>query len=424
MRRTLIFLPALVLFISLSFPVSAVELPTTDSVEINAAATVEAVGGIPAPPADFLARDKEYDNGKTILISWKLSADEAPDGSVSVTGYKIERAESHDGPWIVLDSVLCGETLYYDVAAGGGNSEIPPFERGKSYYYRIMTMAGETASEPVVFGPVIPKASWIDPKKIVIYVFIIIILWSMLWFMKQCERGRKFFVRKIPGLAAVEEALGRATELGRPVLYVPGIEDIESIQTICSITILSEVAERVAKLKLKLLVPLRMPFVVPVAEDTVRQGYINADRVEDFDKNNIQFLTDDQFAYAGGVCGIMARERPAAVFLLGGFFAESLILAETGAWIGAIQVAGTASIHQIPFFVTACDYTLIGEELYAGSAYLSQEPSLMGMLKASDLTKAVILALIVLATGLLTIGGLLDWEWVKWIPWLFETTVR
>jgi hypothetical protein len=96
---------------------------------------------------------------------------------------------------------------------------------------------------------------------------------------------------------------------------------------------------------------------------------------------------------------------------MGSFFAESLLLAETGFSTGAIQVAGTANVHQLPFFVVACDYTLIGEELYAASAYLSGEPRLVGGLKGADLIKVVIIVVVVLGCVLETVGvhGLTTW---------------
>jgi len=90
--------------------------------------------------------------------------------------------------------------------------------------------------------------------------------------------------------------------------------------------------------------------------------------------------------------------------MFGSFFAESLMLAETGFLTGAIQVAGTANIHQLPFFVVACDYTIIGEELFATSAYLSKEPKLLGSLKGSDLTKAIIIGILALGAILETLG--------------------
>src|SRR5438552_3807303 len=108
---------------------------------------------------------------------------------------------------------------------------------------------------------------------------------------------------------------------------------------------------------------------------------------------------------------MMLRERPAANLLLGAFFAESLRLAETGHETGAIQIARTANVHQLPFFVVACDYTLIGEELYAASAYLSGDPKLIGSLKGGDLLKIVAIATIVIGCILETMNvhGLTRW---------------
>jgi hypothetical protein len=93
---------------------------------------------------------------------------------------------------------------------------------------------------------------------------------------------------------------------------------------------------------------------------------------------------------------MVVREKPATMFFMGEFFAESLILAETGNASGAIQIAGTAAPAQLPFFIAACDYTLIGEELFAASAYLSREPKLLGSLKGQDMGKAVILVAILI----------------------------
>jgi hypothetical protein len=78
-------------------------------------------------------------------------------------------------------------------------------------------------------------------------------------------------------------------------------------------------------------------------------------------------------------------------------------LAETGATTGAIQIAGTDAFTQLPFFVTTCDYTLMGEELYAASAYLSREPKLLGSLKGQDVGKAILIVVIVLGVLLATV---------------------
>ena len=53
---------------------------------------------------------------------------------------------------------------------------------------------------------------------------------------KWAKAGKKLFIRKIAGVDAVEEAVGRATEMGKPVLFIPGIADVEDIETIAGIT--------------------------------------------------------------------------------------------------------------------------------------------------------------------------------------------
>jgi hypothetical protein len=198
--------------------------------------------------------------------------------------------------------------------------------------------------------------------------------------------------------------VGRATEMGKPVLYISGIEDVDNIQTVASMIILGNVAKMVARYDTPLFVPICRPFVVPVAEERVKEGYAAAGRPEAYNRDNVRYISDEQFAYAAGVSGVMLRDRPAANLMFGSFFAESLMLAETGFLTGAIQVAGTANIHQLPFFIVACDYTVIGEELFATSAYLSKEPKLLGSLKGSDLTKAVIIGLLALGAILVSLG--------------------
>lgn len=245
---------------------------------------------------------------------------------------------------------------------------------------------------------------WFDPNRWNVFITLAIVFAAILWFISRAKKGKSLFVRRIAGLDAIEEAVGRATEMGKPVLYVPGISDMNDIQTVASMIILGNVAKTIASYDISLIVPIRMPFVLPVAEEAVRQGYLSAGRPDAYLKNNIRFISDEQFAYAAAISGIMLRERPGANLLLGSFYAESLVLAETGASTGAIQVAGTANIHQLPFFVVACDYTLIGEELFAASAYLSREPKLLGSLKGSDLAKAIIVGIIILGTILETMG--------------------
>ena len=209
------------------------------------------------------------------------------------------------------------------------------------------------------------------------------------------KKGKQFYVRRIAGITAIEEAIGRATEMGRPLLFIPGIMDINDVQTIAGITILHKVAKTVAEYDTRLQVPCSRSLVMATAREMVKEAYLAAGRPDAFQEDDIHYLTDEQFGFVAAVNGIIVREKPATCLYMGAFYAESLILAETGNSIGAIQIAGTAMPTQIPFFIVACDYTLIGEELFAASAYLSEDPKQLGSLKGQDAGKLMAMFFIV-----------------------------
>jgi len=109
--------------------------------------------------------------------------------------------------------------------------------------------------------------------------------------------------------------------------------------------------------------------------------------------------------FSAAVDGIMVRQRPATNLFMGSFEAESLILAETGNSIGAIQIAGTDSTIQLSFFIVACDYVLIGEEYFAASGYLAKDPLVLSSLKGQDMLKLILGILLILGAILVTAGG-------------------
>ena len=254
-------------------------------------------------------------------------------------------------------------------------------------------------------GPSLPvksSAQWFHLQRINVFVGVIILCSFILYYIYQAKAGKKLFIRKIAGLDAVDEAVGRATEMGKKIYYIPGTQDMDNVQTIAGVTILGRVAEVAATYETWLEVPVSRSLVLVTAKEIVKEAYSKVGRPDAFHEDQVHYLTDDQFGYAAGIDGMVVREKPATIFLMGAFYAESLILAETGNSIGAIQIAGTAMPSQLPFFVAACDYTLIGEELFAASAYLSKEPKLLGSLKGQDMGKALILISLIIGVILET----------------------
>ncbi len=246
-------------------------------------------------------------------------------------------------------------------------------------------------------------------ERLVMFLAILTFSGTLLFFIRKARRGEEIFLRDIPGLKAVEEAVGRSTEMGKSVLYVPGIMDMDQVETVAGVIVLGHVSKMTARYETTLNVPVSRAIVMKAAQEVCKESYL----IEDM----VHYLTDEQFAYAAGVNGIMVREKPAACMYMGKFYAESLILAETGNSIGAIQIAGTASQAQIPFFVTACDYTLIGEEFFAASAYLSQRPELIGGIKGQDMIKVIVICFILggVIFRALHDGGIIDFNILEFL---------
>lgn len=350
----------------------------------------------PRPPSSVQVADAPNDNGTRLMVTWQASPDDGG-GADNVTRYQVTRI-GPDGERQPVARPRAGTTSLLDVKLA----------TGQAYQYEVVALSDLGPSAAAMGGPGVPAQQWYHLGRTNVLVGIVLIFALVGYNIFRAQRGAELYVRPIAGLEAVDDAVGRATEMGRPILYVSGLTGISDIATIAGMIILGRVARRVAEYETRLIVPCNDPIVMSAAREIVREAYLEKGKPDLFDPDSVFFVTDAQFGYAAAVSGMMMRERPAANFFMGGFFAESLILAETGAMIGAIQIAGTDQDTQLPFFITACDYTLMGEELYAATAYLSQEPRLLGSLKGQDWCKLVIMGLLLLGAGLVA-GGIGEW---------------
>jgi hypothetical protein len=352
----------------------------------------------PRPPLDVVTADYPNDAGTAAVVRWTLSPDDVPDRvPAAVTGYEVFRRTADEAEFVRVGEAARGEREFID------RQEIA---RGQQYDYRVRTVGPDGTSEfAEAASPVTPTLPWFHQGRFWLAVMLVIVCGSVVGFIAWAKSGRALYVRPIPGLQAVDEAVGRATEMGRTCLFITGVQDINDIQTVAGITVMSRVARLTAEYGARLEIPTSRSLVMTTARETMQAAYVAAGRPDAYREDDIYYLTDEQFGFVAGVTGTMRREKPAACFYFGAFFAESLIFAETGNAIGAIQVAGTAEEAQLPFFVTACDYTLIGEEFFAASAYLSGEPVQLGSLRGQDVGKLVVAALVIVGCAASTWGA-------------------
>lgn len=370
------------------------------------------------------ADDPDEPQGIQMIVTW-----EAPEEPLQIVGLEavgqrvhVRRLDSEQwrlGPLVPVDagSAPVGELKPWPW---------PQWEITVTMEYRLSGALGElfgVTGRPATVrpltpgatvGPVRPEGVWFKSQYTAVLVLAVLIC-AIVLITLYTTRGRaeEVYIRPIAGLEAVNDAIGRATEMGKPIIYVSGLSGIGDIATIAAMLILGHLSRRSAAYETEILVPCQDPLVMATEREIVRQAYTEAGKPDAYRPESIFFLTDSQFGYVAAVDGIMVREEPAACFYMGYFFAEALILAETGNQTGAIQIAGTDADTQLPFFITACDYTLMGEELYAASAYLSRQPLLVAQLRGQDIAKAIIASLLIAGVAAATYasvvtGGLAD----------------
>ncbi len=371
-------------------------------------------------PTGVKAEDTPNDSGGSITVIWDYP--ESYEGVKLIT-YTISVGESENGPFHgakfnaanlqssdpatfghgeeTFQKIFVKITEYIDPA---DTSKRVKIQNGKLYYVQVTAHlpSGESFSSETAAAEAYENLfNTTKTNNFVLgTIFSLIILGGIFLAQK-----RELFIRRIAGLEALDEALGRATEMGKPVLFAHGLASMGSVSTIAAINVLSRVANRTAEFNTELRVANNDPVVMAVSQEVVKESYLNAGRPDAYSEDSVFMVATEQFSYAAALDGMMVRDRPATNIMMGYFYAESLLLAETGASIGAIQIAGTDSYTQLPFFITTCDYTLMGEELYAASAYLAREPKLLGSLKGQDIGKAVLLIVIIFGTLLATLGN-------------------
>lgn len=217
------------------------------------------------------------------------------------------------------------------------------------------------------------------------------------------KKGKPIHIRRIAALDAIDQAVGRATETGRPVHFSTGtiatLYTDEAPQVLAGLSCLRYIAGLTAKYVTPLIVTVADPSSLPLTEEIVREAYLKEGKANLYDQSMVRHIATEQQAYGAGVQGLFFREKVGANFLIGPIYAESLVIVEAGYRIGAMQVCGSGTkTGATPAFIAVCDYVLLGEEIFAAGAYLSRDPGMLATILAEDLTKFAISGIIILAT--------------------------
>ena len=229
---------------------------------------------------------------------------------------------------------------------------------------------------------------------------------AIFWLLAIRKGAKPRGIRKIEAYESLPATVGAAVETGRRIHISLGsgaIGDMSTAATISGLGVLDQVASVAALSDKPPIVTTADGTAMLLAQDTLRGVYSRNNVSEHYDPLSAQVAGLTPLGFGAALPGVLDDEMVAGTVLIGSVGPEAVLLAEAGRRANITTVAGSdVPAAQAVLFATA-DQPLIGEDLFAGNAYINRRPAHLASLRAQDWMRVIISGLIVLGVLLKTL---------------------
>ena len=214
-------------------------------------------------------------------------------------------------------------------------------------------------------------------------------------------------LRDIPAFNRFRRAVGISVEAGRRLhlsLGRGGINGLPGGATFIGLTMLNRCARAASISDCPPVATSGESLTAVLSQDTLRSVYadLGAERRYDPASGRLSGLTP--LSYAAGVMPDIHDEHVTASILAGHFGSEVGLLVEAGERVHSLSVAGSDSLPAQAVLYAAAEDPLIGEELFAGGAYLGAGPAHIASLFMQDILRWIVVGVIALGAILKLVG--------------------
>jgi hypothetical protein len=243
--------------------------------------------------------------------------------------------------------------------------------------------------------------------KVVHFILLILSILTIYYYIRKSVGGDVPTLRRLPAVDAIEEVLGRAVEMGKTVVFTHGTGKLEtsgSAGSLAAIATLPYVARRTVELGLELFLPTGSHTAYNVLGEVMREAALLEGTPSAYNPDTVRYLSEVSRAYSAGVMSTLMTENVGGAIFLGSYHHAGLMVVETANRVGAMSVGGTDSFSQLCWFVAGCDYSLLGEEIYALGAYVSNDPISVGAIAGQDIIKMAVIVITLVGLILTQVG--------------------
>ena len=141
-------------------------------------------------------------------------------------------------------------------------------------------------------------------------------------------------------------------------------------------------------------------------QDSMRSTYEQLGSLSSYENTMARVAGLTPFSYAAGTLPIISDEDVSTTVLAGAFGNEVALITTAGGKGQTLNLAGTDNIPAQAILYATADEQLIGEELYAGGAYVGAGPMHIASLHAQDILRWALIAIIIISAAGDLLGAL------------------
>ena len=240
-------------------------------------------------------------------------------------------------------------------------------------------------------------------------VFVLVFLALIILFIVY-ERSQKVNpLRPIRAFDRLRREIGLAVEAGKRLhvsLGRGGLNGLEGGSALIGLSTLDRIA-RTASISDKPPVTTSGDGTLTLlSQNTARGVFASIGLENQYEPSSGRLVGVTPFSYAAGTLPVIYDEQVAANILAGHFGSEVALITDAAERSGGMTLGGSDNLSAQAVLYAASDEPLIGEELYATGAYLKAGPAHNASVRAQDVFRWVLIA-IILAGAVLKFFGIL-----------------